>query len=85
LHTLTASKGWSTGAVSSSITVIAAGALATQALPPIIVRREFGAVSFGALYGVASCGIQRGMGLSPGFYGRLHDTFGGYRVPGPVG
>ncbi len=50
-------------------------------LAPIIVRREFGAASFGALYGVASCVIQLGMGLGPGFYGLLHDAFGGYRVP----
>lgn len=50
-------------------------------LAPIIVRREFGPGSFGALYGVASCAIQLGMGLGPGFYGLLHDAFGGYRVP----
>jgi MFS family permease len=50
-------------------------------LAPIIVRREFGAASFGALYGIASCVIQLGMGLGPGFYGLLHDGFGGYRVP----
>lgn len=89
----------------SVMMVIAAGALAMQALSPvpavlvmgsvlmgltignvttlapIIVRREFGAASFGALYGVASCIIQLGMGLGPGFYGLLHDAFGGYRVP----
>jgi len=50
-------------------------------LSPIIVRREFGASSFGALYGVASCVIQLGMALGPGFYGLLYDAFGGYRVP----
>lgn len=50
-------------------------------LAPIIVRREFGMASFGALYGVASCVIQLGMGLGPGFYGLLHDAFDGYRVP----
>ena len=89
----------------SVMMVIAAGALAMQALfpvpavlvvgsvlmgltignvttlAPIIVRRKFGAASFGALYGVASCVIQLGMGLGPGFYGLLHDAFGGYRVP----
>jgi MFS family permease len=89
----------------SVMMVIAAGALAMQALfpgpavlvvgsvlmgltignvttlAPIIVRREFGAASFGTLYGVASCVIQLGMGLGPGFYGLLHDAFGGYRVP----
>jgi MFS family permease len=89
----------------SVMMVIAAGALAMQALfpvpvvlvtgsvlmgltignvttlAPIIVRREFGMASFGALYGVASCVIQLGMGLGPGFYGLLHDAFDGYRVP----
>jgi len=42
---------------------------------------EAGASSFGALYGVASCVIQLGMALGPGFYGLLYDAFGGYRVP----
>ena len=89
----------------SVMMVVAAGALAMQALSPvpavlivgsllmgltignvttlapIIVRREFGAASFGALYGVASCVIQLGMGLGPAFYGVLHDAFGGYVVP----
>lgn len=50
-------------------------------LSPIIVRREFGAASFGAVYGVASCLIQLATGLGPSFYGLLHDAFGGYRVP----
>jgi cyanate permease len=50
-------------------------------LAPIIVRREFGAASFGAVYGIASCVIQLATALGPGFYGLLHDAFGGYRVP----
>jgi MFS family permease len=50
-------------------------------LRPIIVRREFGAASFGVIFGVASCGIQLATALGPGFYGVLHDTCGGYRVP----
>jgi len=50
-------------------------------LSPIIVRREFGAASFGAVYGIASCLIQLATGLGPSFYGLLHDAFGGYRVP----
>lgn len=50
-------------------------------LAPIIVRREFGAASFGAVYGVASCIIQLATALGPSFYGLLHDAFGGYRVP----
>lgn len=50
-------------------------------LAPIIVRREFGAASFGAVYGIASCIIQLATALGPSFYGLLHDAFGGYRVP----
>ena len=50
-------------------------------LSPIIVRREFGAASFGAVYGIASCLIQLATGLGPSFYGLLHDAFAGYRVP----
>jgi MFS family permease len=50
-------------------------------LAPIIVRREFGAASFGAVYGIASCFIQLAIALGPSFYGLLHDAFGGYRVP----
>jgi MFS family permease len=48
-------------------------------LSPIIVRREFGAASFGAVFGVASAGIQLATALGPGFYGLLHDAFGSYR------
>ena len=50
-------------------------------LSPIVVRREFGAASFGTLFGVASCAIQLATGVGPSFYGLLHDAFGGYRVP----
>jgi MFS family permease len=48
-------------------------------LAPIIVRREFGAASFGAIFGVASAGIQFTTALGPSFYGLLHDAFGSYR------
>lgn len=50
-------------------------------LSPIIVRREFGAESFGAIFGIASSGIQLVTALGPGFYGLLHDVFGSYRLP----
>jgi MFS family permease len=50
-------------------------------LSPIIVRREFGAASFGAIFGIASCGIQLGTSLGPDFYGLLHDASGSYRLP----
>jgi MFS family permease len=47
-------------------------------LSPIIVRREFGAEGFGAIFGVASCGIQLATALGPSLYGLLHDAFGSY-------
>ena len=47
---------------------------------PIIVRREFGARSFGGAFWVASRGIQLVTALGPGFYGVLHGMYGGYRV-----
>lgn len=50
-------------------------------LAPIIVRREFGAATFGAVFGVASCGIQLAAAMGPSVYGLLHDVFGGYRLP----
>jgi cyanate permease len=50
-------------------------------LSPIIVRREFGAPSFGAVFGIASCAIQLATALGPSFYGLLHDAYGGYKVP----
>jgi len=49
-------------------------------LSPIIVRREFGAASFGAIFGVASCAIQLVAALGPSFYGLLCDMFGSYRI-----
>jgi predicted MFS family arabinose efflux permease len=49
-------------------------------LSPIIVRREFGADGFGAIFGVASCGIQLATALGPSLYGLLHDAFGSYSV-----
>ena len=50
-------------------------------MTPIIIRREFGAASFGAVYGAASMAVGLLSGLGPAFYGALHDALGGY---GPV-
>jgi len=57
---------------------IAVGNVTT--LAPIIVRREFGAPSFGAIFGAAACCIQLAAALGPGLYGGLHDVFGDYRT-----
>ena len=48
---------------------------------PIVVRREFGAASFGVVFGAAAAGVQLMTSLGPGFYGVLHDLFGGYGPP----
>ena len=50
-------------------------------LSPIIVRREFGAASFGPIFGMASMAIQLGAAIGPSFYGLLHDWSGSYRLP----
>lgn len=49
-------------------------------LSPIIVRQEFGAASFGAIYGVAWMGIGLMSAFGPAFFGFLHDAFGGYMI-----
>ncbi|MBS0223554.1 MAG: MFS transporter [Proteobacteria bacterium] len=50
-------------------------------LSPIIVRREFGAASFGAIFGAASVAIQLATAIGPSFYGLLRDLSGGYSAP----
>jgi MFS family permease len=62
-----------TGSIVYGLTI---GNVAT--LSAIIVRREFGAASFGLIYGVASTGIQVATAVGPGLYGILHDASRGY-------
>jgi MFS family permease len=50
-------------------------------LPSIIVRREFGARSFGAIYGLAAMVIGFCTAIGPSFYGTMFELFGGYSVP----
>ncbi len=50
-------------------------------LPSIIVRREFGASSFGAVYGLAAMPIGLCTAIGPSFYGALFDASGGYAIP----
>ncbi len=47
-------------------------------LSPIVVRREFGAEAFGAIYSVAATVIQLSSAFGPAFYGILRDWAGGY-------
>lgn len=50
-------------------------------LSPIVVRREFGATSFGAIYGVGAMIIGLVACLGPSLFGWLHDASGSYRLP----
>ena len=50
-------------------------------LSPLIVRREFGAASFGAVFGMTAMLIQFVSAMGPAFFGTLHDLTGGYAIP----
>ncbi len=50
-------------------------------LSAIIVRREFGAASFGAVFGFASSIIQFSTALGPSFYGVLREMSSSYQLP----
>ncbi len=52
-------------------------------LGPIVVRREFGAQQFGALYGRVATVIGFTSAFGPALFGLLHDGWGSYR-PGLV-
>ncbi len=47
-------------------------------LPPIVVRREFGADAFGAIFGTAGAVIQFCSAFGPALYGVLVSHFGSY-------
>jgi cyanate permease len=47
-------------------------------LSPIVARREFGAASFGAIYGAAASIIAFAMAFGPGIFGILRDALGSY-------
>ena len=50
-------------------------------LSPIVVRREFGARSYGAIFGIVATITQFSSAFGPALYGLLRDLSGGY---GPV-
>lgn len=58
---------------------LSAGNITT--LPPLIVRREFGAASFGMIFGIAAMLMQLMSALGPAFFGVLYDLSGGYALP----
>jgi MFS family permease len=66
-----------TGLIISSIAYgLTIGNLTT--LSPIIVRREFGAESFGAVFGIAASLIAFAMAFGPGLFGVIRDAYGSY-------
>lgn len=50
-------------------------------LPALIVRREFGAPSFGKVFGITGTFMQCLSALGPAFFGLLHDQTGDYTWP----
>jgi MFS family permease len=48
--------------------------------PPLLARREFGARSFGIVFGLVGAATQAGVALGPGLMGLLHDALGGYQT-----
>ena len=58
---------------------LSAGSITT--LPPLIVRREFGATSFGSIFGIAAMLMQIMSSLGPAFFGFLYDLSGDYQLP----
>ena len=53
----------------------------TTTLPPIIVRREFGAVSFGIVFGICATLMQLMSAMGPAFFGLMRDASGSYQLP----
>jgi len=50
-------------------------------LPALIVRREFGAASFGKVFGITGTFMQLLNACGPALFGLLHDSTGGYQTP----
>ena len=66
-----------TGLMASSVAYgLTVGNVTT--LSPIVVRREFGATSFGAVFGIASSLIAFATAFGPGFFGAIRDAYDSY-------
>lgn len=50
-------------------------------LPPLIVRREFGSLSFGIVFGLCAMLMQIMSAMGPGFFGVLYDLNNSYDLP----
>lgn len=77
---LLATLGWVPGPTALILASLGYGFCLGQitTLSPIVVRREFGAASFGGIYSVAATVIQFSSAFGPGLYGVLRDWFGSY-------
>jgi len=49
-------------------------------LPALIVRREFGALSFGKVFGITGTFMQLISALGPAIFGLMHDQSGSYSL-----
>lgn len=82
-----AALGILSGAASSPVALVIASLIYgltvgnVTTLPSIIVRREFGAASFGAVYGLVAMIIGLSTAIGPSFYGVLFDLSGSYKLP----
>jgi MFS family permease len=47
-------------------------------LPPLLAREEFGARSFGTVFGIVAAAVQAGVAVGPGLVGLLRDALGSY-------
>lgn len=68
------------GPVALMITSVAYGLTVGNitTMAPLIMRREFGAASFGVIFGVAATVHQFSMSMGPSFFGILRDISGSY-------
>jgi MFS family permease len=76
LGAMSMASGYAGLLVTSAAYGLTIGNLTT--LSPIIVRREFGAASFGTIYGFAAAVIGFAYAFGPGLFGILRDAFGSY-------
>ena len=70
-----------TWAVMASVLLYGMTAGNTTTLPPVIVRREFGAVSFGIVFGICATLMQSMSAMGPAFFGLIRDSSGSYQLP----
>jgi len=85
---LTAGLGMSIIGTADSVTIIIVGVLVfgfnvgnLTTLPALIVRREFGALSFGRIFGITGTFMQLISSFGPATFGLLRDLTSSYSTP----